>query len=501
MLQLLNPIGLLAATAVVIPILVHLWRERTGKTLRIGSISLLANSNRTSSNSLHIYNWPLFLLRCLLILLLATLLAKPVWQTQRVAAGQQGWILIPQAERRLAYTQYKATIDSLLAAQWELHDLGTGFNTFQLTDPITPPAPPDNQGAGAPRIYIAGNSEMADISTWSLIKELDSRLPKGYAVQVFTSNRLAQYAGERPVTSLSLHWHSYFPEDSSIATNMAAWINPKQELKTLVQTATPHGTQYTMATANIPPQDIDVDTSHYRIAIYPGPHPADAHYLKAALQAIGEVSEQRFAITTLEAGQSPALPQQLIIQLNTSSMVPLDALGAGGKLLTYDTGKLVREASWQQTDGLASLRSVSHRTYTYAAGIQQGRSVWTTAGGQPLLTVQDTAGKQVFRFKGRFTPAASDMVWSTDFAQQLLPLVLSTPLTALDNDLRSIDDRQALPVRSTSPGPSNIAGSGKLPGRNNDATDLTSLVGLLVLLTFAIERILVYRQQNTLHHA
>ncbi|WP_276483015.1 BatA domain-containing protein [Paraflavitalea pollutisoli] len=499
MLQLLNPIGLLAATAVLIPVLVHLWRERIGKTLRIGSIRLLANSNRTQSNSLRIYNWPLFLLRCLLVLLLALLLAKPVWQQQPKAGVQQGWILIPQSERRLAYTQYKTTIDSLLAAKWELHDLGTGFRTFNISEPIAPPSQSEYKGAGSPRIYLAGETETAAISTWSLMKELDSRLPAGYAVQVFTSNRLAQYEGTRPATSLSLRWHSYLPADSSITTNMAAWIGPKQAIKTLVQTATPAALQYAVTTANTLPQDIEVDTALYRIAIYPGANTADARYLKAALQAIGDVSELRFDISTLSTGQLPAAPQQLIIQLNATPALPLDALSPGGKLLKYDTGKLVSHASWQQADGLVSLGTSMQRTYSYIPGQQVGRPLWTLANGQPLLTVQDTAGKQVFRFKAQFNPAAGDLVWSGDFAQQLLPLVLATPATTSDNDIRSIDDRQAMPTTSTTPRPLNRADM--TTNNANDQTDLSTLIGMLVILTLAAERLLVYRQQNKLHHA
>lgn len=500
MLQLLNPIALLAATAVLLPILVHLWRERTGKTLRIGSIILLSNNNRTRSNSLRIYNWPLFLLRCLLVLLLAFLLAKPVWQKTPIAGSSKGWILIPKAERRLAYTQYKTQIDSLLAAQWELHDLGEGFHRYSITEPLAPPTQLESKEAGAPRIYLEGEAESADMATWSLLKDLDAALPSGYPLQVFTSNRQVQYQGTRPATHLALRWHSYAAADTVITTHTAAWITPGQALKTLEQNASAAGIQYAMTTMAMPPQDIEVDTSIQRITLYPGRHAADAGYLKAALQAIAEVSEHRFSIQSLADDQLPALPQQLIIQLNASPTLPLSSLTPGGKLLRYDTGNVVRQASWQQPAGEASLRTISNRTYTHTYGATTGRAVWTLANGRPLLTVQDTAGKQLYRFSSQFNPAAADMVWSDDFAQQLLPIVLATPATTPANDIRSIDDRQAIPTAGTTSRPANIAGNVKAATGNDDHTDLTQLVGLLVLLVFAAERIWVYRQQNTIHH-
>lgn len=500
MLQLLNPIGLLAATAVLIPILVHLWRERTGKTLRIGSTSLLSNSNRSRSNSLRIHQWPLFLLRCLLVLLLAFLLAKPIWQRSPIA-GTNGWILVPKTERHLAYSQYKTLIDSLLAARWELHDLGEGFNTFTITQPLDTATGTGSREAGAPRIYIAGEVETADIDTWALLSELDTRLPAAYPVQVFTSNRLAQYQGARPGTSLALQWHSYAPADTMITTNMAAWISPKQELKTLVQKASEAGISYATASAAVPPMDIAVDTSILHIALYPGNNAADARYLKAALEAIGEVNERRFGITTLNDNQSPAVPQHVIFQLTTAPPLPLSALREGGILFRYDTGRVSSLASWQQAAGVISIQAIDPPVYRYAAGNSQGRPVWTLGNGQALLTVQDTAGKQVYHFKGRFTPAAGDLVWSPDFAQQLLPLVLATPATGLDTDIRHIDNRQVIPTLRTAPRPIHTTGRSEATTGKEGQTDLTSLIALFIISVFAIERYIVYRQQNHSLHA
>ena len=70
-------IGFLAATGIIVPLIVHLWNVKKGKTLKIGSIILLGESAKQSSKSFQIKDWLLFLLRSLLIIIIAFLLAEP----------------------------------------------------------------------------------------------------------------------------------------------------------------------------------------------------------------------------------------------------------------------------------------------------------------------------------------------------------------------------------------------------------------------------------------
>ena len=66
MLQLLNPIWLFAIGGIVIPLIIHLWNIKKGKTLKVGSISLLGESSRQSAKSLKLIDLLLLFLRCLL---------------------------------------------------------------------------------------------------------------------------------------------------------------------------------------------------------------------------------------------------------------------------------------------------------------------------------------------------------------------------------------------------------------------------------------------------
>ncbi|WP_315822749.1 BatA domain-containing protein [Paraflavitalea speifideaquila] len=231
MLQLLNPIALVAATAVIIPVLVHLWNVRKGKTLRVGSTALLSASARKRATSFRINNWPLFLLRCLVVLLAAFLLAKPVWMDRPRAAKQAGWVLIPQHQLGIAYAQYGTAIDSLLLAGLELHNLSPNFEKIQLKDTAGNATPTDT------------NSH-SSLSTWSLLKVLDAQLPAGFPLHLFVNNRLSSYQGARPSTRLALHWNSFSSGDSLQRSPSFSWVADKGTIRSMEGVSTPAGNYF-----------------------------------------------------------------------------------------------------------------------------------------------------------------------------------------------------------------------------------------------------------------
>ena len=90
---LLHPAWLAAAAAIVLPVILHLWNDRRGKVLRIGSIQLLAGASRRMAWSRRLTQRWLLLLRCLLLLALAFLLAGPYWRKDGAAGAGKGWVL------------------------------------------------------------------------------------------------------------------------------------------------------------------------------------------------------------------------------------------------------------------------------------------------------------------------------------------------------------------------------------------------------------------------
>ena len=121
MLQFIHPAWLWLASAIIIPVLIHLWNIREGKTLKIGSVLLLRQSARQHARSFRIREWLLLALRCLLVLLLSLILAEPSWLAQPKTARQNGWVVVERQYKKELYKAFGRQIDSLAGAGLSLH--------------------------------------------------------------------------------------------------------------------------------------------------------------------------------------------------------------------------------------------------------------------------------------------------------------------------------------------------------------------------------------------
>lgn len=387
MLQLVNPIALLALTAVSIPVLIHLWNVRKGKTLKVGSIALLAESSKQPARSRRITNWPLFLLRCLLLLLLAFLLANPFWKSGK-KNGSAGWVIVAGEYLSNTYQQHGIFIDSLLKKGFELHRLSPGFEKISWQDTIS----------------FRTSAE----SPWALIKQLNTGLPKDFPVYLFAGNLLRDYYGERPVTRLDLHW-------KSLPVTADAGHNPAP------------------------------DTSSIRITIYPGKNGTDARYIKAAVKAIGQYTGRDIIIGSQPTGEL----QQLVFWLQEEEPGEniLSSLVPSGTLFLYDHGMGISVFA-PFNNGLYTIDDSKDRAfYKYTSGPASGNSVWTLSDGRPLLTTETRNGKKIIHFKSRFNPQWTDLVWQEDFVRALMPFVLADA-SQEKVDSRQIDPLQALPRKT-----------------------------------------------------
>lgn len=491
----MNPIALLAIAAVIIPVLVHLWNVRKGKTLRVGSIALLAVSSRQRSNRLRINNWPLFLLRCLLLVLLALLLAKPVWNKEQATTKHPGWILISGQELPVAYAYYKPQIDSLLAAGLELHNLSAGFERIQLQDTAQLK---DTTNVIAPR-------------PWPLLKVLDASLPKGFPLHVFVNDRLSSYQGERPVTRLAVQWHSFTADDSLTQSPALSYVTGEGKIKNIEWVTSPQGNWFSEDNASALFTSVP-DTSVIRVAIYAGQHIADAQYVKAAMQAIAQFTGMRIQVSSLTSDQQPPTLQHLIFWLDESadgkpgalksSSTLLSYIAPKGILFGYDTGSATLLSSWIQEGSTVTAAAGLHKVYQYIPGSATGTPVWTLADGRPLLTVMEQDGKLVYHYKGRFNPAWGDLVWEDGFVKTMLPLVVPALKYDIAMDRRRIDDKQVIPAIGPAKGRDQSAVMDQHPKgliKHNTAA-LSNWLWVVVFIIFIVERLLVYRQQQRSQH-
>jgi hypothetical protein len=238
------PIGLLAMAGIIIPVAVHLWNDRRGKVLRIGSIELLAGSTRRPVRSPRITQWWLLLVRCLFVLALAFLLAEPYLSRR---SGGKGWVMVSGSGGT-----YGRMIDSLVKEGYERHALADS------------------------------------IDYWGGFREADGEAPGGLPFYIVTTGLAKRFSGERPVSAREVHWYTYTPEDSISDWVQAAWRD-SGTVRVLGGYSRSTGTEWRRRGADAGPVAVDTAVFRYRI-VADGVWRGDGKYVKAALEALRQLT-------------------------------------------------------------------------------------------------------------------------------------------------------------------------------------------------------------------
>jgi hypothetical protein len=182
---LLLPAGLLALSALLIPLLLHLTRRTEPRPTVFAALRWLQASQRPRRR-LRFEELPLLALRLLLLAALAVLLAQPVLSG---VFGGRDWVVVAPG---VARADARAALDAP-DADW--HWLAPGFPVLDRDAP-----------SGAP-------------PTSSLLRELDARMPDGASLTVLVPTRLDGLDGERPALRRKVDWRVV---DTDVATPSAA---------------------------------------------------------------------------------------------------------------------------------------------------------------------------------------------------------------------------------------------------------------------------------------
>jgi hypothetical protein len=514
MLQLLNPLWLWAIAAISIPVLIHLWHVKTGKTLKIGSIALLGESARQSSRSFRINDWLLLLLRCLLLSLLALLLTQPFWQKQAQPTKAKGWILVEKEPVKEVYAHYKPQIDSLLRAGYELHQLDTSFKTINLQQVLSDISKTIKINT-KPRSY------------WPLLTLLEQQIPQKTPTYLFTSNQLQHFQGEKTAMDLDLRWKTYTPADSVSAWIQNVYLTSADSIRLLVGESKPSGTSFSsinlqsadrgnsrfnvsfeegepvVSWKNKPQPPVLVDTSTLKITVYQNQYPADAAYLNAALQAVKRFTGRKIKISTASSFTQIPKNQNWIFWLSNQSL-PLNSLKLkeGGSVFLYQNGKTQNINSWiSSTNHRENLNDQINLYQQVFAGKRSmdgfTENVWQNGFGEPILSSQNTGNRTVYRFYSRFNPSWNDLVWSSDFPKLMLNLLSkSYPQQNFDAfDKRIITANQQQMVTAATGNPA------KQITQPKDLADLKHAFWIALFTVFLLERIVASRPKKELDYA
>jgi len=492
--QFLNPIWLFAIAAISIPVVIHLWNIRPGKTLKVGSIALVTAAAQKSSRSFKLNEVLLFILRCLFLLTLAFLLAAPFWQRSQATGKTKGWVLIPKANLKETCKNLKFTVDSLSKVGYEFHYFDENFKKFELNKVLN-----DSLLKDKPEVE----------NYWNLVAKLNETLPPTLPVYLLTPNQAKYFNGNKPSVSLNLHWQTYTPADSVSTWVENAWFTSNNSIKVIGGNSRPSGTYFTsyiiqsegdpkspfivdvnhgrpvISLKSAPEKLTPIDTGALRVAIYTDKYGADEKYLGAALQAIIDFTQRKVVVKKYtDAAQIPA-KQDWLFWLSDK---PVDAsvLVKAAHVLNYQQGKIWAESSSIKTSNAFALAEREEPTAIYKLvknEISGGKSIWVDGYGNPVLTQEQSPKTTQYHFYSRFNPAWNDLVWSNNFPKLLLKFVLyDTDYKVLKSrDLTKIDHRQIMP---------NIIWSAKKIDNSKIIvqTDLSRYFWLMLVAVFIVER-------------
>lgn len=485
MLQFLQPIWLLAAGAIIVPLVIHLWNIRQGKILKVGSIQLLARNAQQRASSLRITEKFLLFLRCLLLILLAMLLAQPYWETSK----QKGWILIEKQDVPKAYKHFKTEIDSLLNAGYTFHFFEKGFREGDLSAMVKDSGSVNN---------------VPQLSYWQLIRLLDKQLVKQTPVYLYTNNRQNRFADERAETAMHIKWQTFTNADSTHQFIAYAYLRDDDSVQVITGRSNPSQTIYQTGSfaTNLPKQGaitldvsdgdlsvaylngqpVKVDTTVLRVGLYADVFVNDLHYVQAAIQSIKDVKKKRIDVTVITDASKIPGNQDWLFWLSDLP-VPVDVRAKN--IFYYQKGdkRFVHSNIFTGDNHLNE--PVLYQRVDYAknnAGI-----VWKDGTGLPLLTKKIDGAQAGYSFYSHIDPAWNDLPWSSSFPTLLYDLISPDRKDLSDsNDYRIIAAAQIqLPVKND---PSDNTISSTI-----DTSSTKHIFWLIIFIIFCIERFFSYR--------
>ncbi|MCW3088283.1 MAG: hypothetical protein JWQ78_1669 [Sediminibacterium sp.] len=497
--QFVHSIWLWSIAGIAVPVIIHLWNIREGKTRKVGSIAFLTASARSHARSFRLSEWWLLLTRCLLLILLALLISQPFFEKQSNVAKEKGWILVPGSSVQEAYQKYSSVMDSLLAAGYSFHFFAKEFPEVKFAEALKRPAGKDSQDT---QPY------------WSRLQELNQRVPPEFPVRIFTDDRLAHFSGRRPAVTMNLVWQTFSSKDTAATWLSNAFETVADSTRIVIGTSTHNGVYFTgqdLSTHTTDPKftiskgpgkimvgyndmptvtgdhAVVLDTTALQVFIYMDKAGPDAGYLSAALTALREFTQRRIKTTFVSRIELIPANSDWIFWLS-ETQVP--AVVSAKNLFTYEKGS-TREMHSTLLTGDQSNGGDNTGIYKMIEPAQpaNGFPVWKNGYGHPLLS-KESGKNNRYHFYSRFDPQWSGLVWSGQFPQLIYDLLFATaPVIPATVDTRRIDAQQVVPAI--------VSEKELLPKQFlTDRVDLTKLCWLAAFVLLLVERLLSYRNRK-----
>lgn len=175
----LNPTYLWALLGLAIPIAIHLWNKKEGKTIKVGSIELFKASEAKQTNSIKLNEMVLLALRLLTIALLVFILAEPQFKG-KLDNESVVYMVEPMLTKN---NKIKTIIDSL-ESTGPVYILAQGIPEYNNDE--------------------YDETDYNSYSYWQLAKQMES-LPAD-SIVVFTKGLVSHTKGKRPQVNKRISW-------------------------------------------------------------------------------------------------------------------------------------------------------------------------------------------------------------------------------------------------------------------------------------------------------
>ena len=486
--EFLYPLGFLAAASIIVPVVIHLWRKQTRKVLQVGSIRVFDQAKRQRINRLRIANWPLLLLRCLLILILSACLATPYVDLNRRKADETGWVLLGSGYEGNLSVDQQRLLDNLLSKGYGLRAFEPGFRSI------------DRQ---------AGDTVTQTVNPFNLIRQLNEAVPFGFPVMIFSRPRISDFTGNMPTTSTKLTWHVFAQQADTAHTQWAtrAWKNASGDIALTVASSNINESRFEslviegdgseqgvqliveqgQALVKLPAQSYWVRVADAPLDIRlatDSPLP-DTEYLNALLASFQQANDLPMEVNTYQPGDTC----DLLFDFTTAGVHD----NAARTVFRYMQGEIVEQRDNHLIATGAHADRERIKIHKVIVAEDDGEPIWSDSYGRPVLTASRQGEQILFRCYIRFNPQWTDLVWSTAFVNSLLPLLIDANEPLLANsfhryptDERAFTGTIDLPYRAKA--------ARDASGMPKEANAIPYLVWL-ALLVFAAERIMTYRFQ------
>lgn len=200
-----NPSYLWALLGLLVPLAIHLWSKKEAKTIKIGSIQLLDESNSRQSSSIQLNEWLLLLLRMLVVALVVVLMAGPQWRTK--------------GDRKQVIYLVEASLANDASISKILDSVQESSQVLLLADGF-----PD---------WVADRDYQMDgkqANYWQLVQKMDSL--SSDSVVVFAKALAKGFRSMRPNTQKKIHWVVMDSEETLSQPLMALMRDSGVELVT-----------------------------------------------------------------------------------------------------------------------------------------------------------------------------------------------------------------------------------------------------------------------------